>query len=89
MLIITDNYGQRGIVEESRALENPLDADLIVSAVTIPNPGESRRTKNPVTTNWLAGEAGGDTLRVDDPGEACQQMIEWLRNRYSMCDNRP
>jgi hypothetical protein len=89
VLIITDNYGQRGKVEESRALENLLEADVIVSAVLIPNPAEARRTKKPITTDWLASQTGGDTLQVDDPGEAFQQMIERLRSRYSVYYNMP
>lgn len=89
VLIITDNYGQRGKVEESEALENLLEAEVIVSAVIIPNPGESRRTKKPITTDWLAAETGGDTLQVDDPGEAFQRMIERLRSRYSVYYNMP
>lgn len=89
VVIITDNYGQKGKVEESRALENLLEADVIVSAVIIPNPGESRRTKRPITTDWLAAETGGDTLQGDDPGEAFQQMIERLRSRYSVYYEMP
>ncbi len=89
VLIITDNYGQKGKVDESRALENLLEADVIVSAVIIPNPGEAKRTKKTITTDWLAGETGGDTLRADNPGEAFQQMIERLRSRYSIYYNMP
>lgn len=84
VLIITDNYGQRGKVEEAEALENLLEAEAIAGAVIIPNPGEARRTRRPVTADWLAGETGGDTLQADDPGEAFQRMIQRLRSRYSV-----
>jgi len=89
VLIITDNYGEKGHVEESRALENLLEAEVIVSAVIIPNPGEAKKKKRPVTADFLAMETGGDTLQADDPGEGFQQMIERLRSRYSVYYNMP
>ena len=89
VLIITDNYGQKGKVEESQALANLLEVDVIVSAVIIPNPAEARKNRRPITADFLAAETGGDTLQVDDPGEAFQQMIERLRSRYSVYYNMP
>jgi VWFA-related protein len=84
VLVITDNYGQQGKLEEDQALEDLLEADVILCGVIIPNPREARRTKRPLRMDHLAQETGGDTLAANDPGEGFGEMMERLRSRYSI-----
>jgi len=89
VVIITDNYGQRGKVDENTTTESLWEADAILCGVIIPNPGEAKRTKRPIGMNKLAEETGGDTILSDDPGEAFEQMIDRIRSRYSVYYEMP
>ncbi len=50
VLIITDNYGQKGKFDENTALESLWEADAILCGVIVPNPQEAKKT--PRQSKW-------------------------------------
>lgn len=89
VVIITDNYGQKGQRDEDEALESLWEADAILCGVVIPNEKEARRTRKPLGIERLVEQTGGDTILSEDAGEAFARMIERIRSRYSIYYAQP
>jgi VWFA-related protein len=94
VLILTDNYGQRSR-RASTVIHDLWEADASLSGLIIRSGVDvalntSAMVMNPALgllhegMGGVADQTGGDTLKADDPGDAFQEMMRRIRQRYSL-----
>jgi VWFA-related protein len=95
VLILTDDYGQRSR-RASTVIHDLWEADASLSGLIIRSGADvaintSRIVLNPAVALLLregmggvADQTGGDTLKAGDPGDAFREMMQRIRERYSL-----
>ena len=98
ILIVTDNLSLSYQIGDRQVIHALYDADAVLNAMVIgrgirPQPPKPGQYVNPDFTPadvfLLAEETGGEAVKADHPDITFREMVERIRNRYSLAYHAP
>lgn len=86
IIVVTDNRGQPGGVNEQTVVEELWKADAVVNGLILnpPDAGSGPAAGPNEGMDRIAGETGGEMLRTSSPEADFRDMMQRLRLRYSI-----
>jgi VWFA-related protein len=89
VLVVTDNLGSSN---DEGVVQQVWEADAVVSGVIVPGMGAMKRQRMFFPPAWfgfgtidgIVNRTGGDTLKGEDPAGGFRQMLQRLRQRYTL-----
>ncbi len=93
LIILTDNGGMHYQVPDEKVVRALSETDMVLNAIVppgtkppapMPKGPEVNPDFTPANVFRLAEDTGGEVLRADKAGARFQEMMERIRNRYSL-----
>jgi len=89
VVIVTDNMGLK---KDGRAIADFWESDAVLAGVVVPGLASMRHSRMMSPIGWfgiggiddIVSRTGGEKLKVDNAGDGVRQMMQRLRQRYTL-----